>query len=123
MNKAVELVSDELNIDVREFSVIGEPSGSLFAHRWYIGTDDQVNEELLTKKLDEQLMSLNDDYKVERGHALRDFSVQVLPSAVFYDWLKKQGKEGGQNKFPRVLKNEKSADWKAFVSEFDQKAV
>lgn len=119
MNKAIELVSEELNIDIREFTVIGEPSGSLFAHRWYIGTDDEVNEPLLTKTLDEKLMSLNDDYKVERGHALKDFSVNVLPSAVFYDWMKKQGKEGGQNKFPRVLKKEKSENWKSFLS--DQK--
>ena len=123
MNKAIELVSEELNIDIREFTVIGEPSGSLFAHHWYIGTDDKVDGELLTKKLDERLMSLNDDYKVERGHALRDFSVKVLSSSVFYDWMKKQGKEGGQNKFPRVLKNEKSVDWKAFISETNQIAV
>ncbi|MEM6831460.1 MAG: GH3 auxin-responsive promoter family protein, partial [Bacteroidota bacterium] len=38
MNKAVELVEDELNIDIREFTLIGEPHGSLFAHHWYLGT-------------------------------------------------------------------------------------
>ncbi|WP_258097840.1 GH3 auxin-responsive promoter family protein [Marinoscillum pacificum] len=116
MNKAIELVSEELNFDVREFTVIGEPSDSLFGHRWYIGTDDQVDEALLAQKLDERLKDLNDDYKVERGHALKNFSVHVMPTSIFYEWLKLQGKEGGQNKFPRVLKNEKAVDWKSFLS-------
>jgi hypothetical protein len=31
--------------------------------------------------------------------------------------MKNQGKEGGQNKFPRVLKGEKAGDWVKFLSE------
>ncbi len=120
MNKAIELVSEELNFDVREFTVIGEPSRSLFGHRWYVGTDDQVNEEHLAQLLDQRLCELNDDYKVERQHALKDFSVHVLSTNLFYHWLKQQGKEGGQHKFPRVLKNEKAADWKNFLSQINQ---
>ncbi len=116
MNKAVELVSAEFNIDIREFTVLGESVGGRFAHRWYLGTDDTVDEELLQKRLDLKLMELNDDYKVERGHALREVTVRVLPTALFYEWMKEQGKEGGQNKFPRVLKNEKSQQWKEFVA-------
>ncbi|MAE86264.1 MAG: GH3 auxin-responsive promoter [Flammeovirgaceae bacterium] len=117
MNKAIELVSEELNFVVREFTVIGEPSGSLFGHRWYVGTDDEIDESVLAKELDKKLMELNDDYKVERGHALKDFSVHIVPTSLFYEWLKLHGKEGGQNKFPRVLKNEKAVDWKKFLSE------
>lgn len=117
MNKAIEVVGEELNIDIREFTVTGEASGNLFAHHWYIGTDDQVDEEVLRNALDKSLMALNDDYKVERGHALKEMTVRVLPSSIFYSWLKQQGKEGGQNKFPRVLKKEKAEAWKAFLSE------
>ncbi|RED97511.1 GH3 family domain-containing protein [Marinoscillum furvescens] len=119
MNKAVELVGDQLNIDIREFTVLGEASGNLFAHNWFIGTDDPVDESVLRKQLDEALMALNDDYKVERGHALKEMNVHVLPTSIFYNWLKKQGKEGGQNKFPRVLKKAKAEDWKSFLA--DQK--
>src|SRR5690606_21417205 len=36
MNKAIEIVADELNINVREFTVSGIPHNSLFAHQWYI---------------------------------------------------------------------------------------
>lgn len=68
-NKAIELVSDDLNIAIKEFTVAGIPYQSLFAHHWYIGTDDEVSAELLRENLDSRLMELNDDYKVERSAA------------------------------------------------------
>lgn len=117
MNKAIELASEELNIRVKEFTVLGVPYKNLFAHHWYVGTDDQVEPDLLREKLDYHLKSLNDDYDVERRHALKKIIVDVLPTTVFYDWMKALGKEGGQNKFPRVLKGEKSADWQKFLAQ------
>ena len=117
MNKAVEVASKELNIDIREFTVMGEPNGSLFAHRWFIGTDDQVNEEELRVKIDQTLRELNDDYGVERDNALKAIYLHVLPASDFINWMKSQGKVGAQNKFPRVLKGEKADQWKAYVEE------
>lgn len=116
MNKAIELSSDELNITIREFTVIGEKSGSLFAHRWFIGTDDPVAPEVLKDLIDEKLKLLNDDYKVERTSALKEVNLEVLPSEQFYRWLEIQGKIGGQNKFPRVLKGEKAIHWQLYLS-------
>lgn len=115
MNKAIELVSEKMNIDIKEFTVAGVPSGSLFAHHWYIGTDDSVDKKSLKKNLDEQLKKLNDDYAVERSAALNEVFIDVLPSQVFYDWLRAHGKEGGQNKFPRVLKMKQLDDWRTFL--------
>ena len=117
MNKAIELAAEELNFRVKEFTVLGVPYKSLFAHHWFVGSDDIVDTEKLKEALDAQLKILNDDYAVERKHALKKIFVDVLPSTVFYEWMKSQGKEGGQNKFPRVLKGEKSADWVKFLSE------
>ena len=117
MNRAVEMVSNELNIDVKEFTVAGVPQGSLFAHHWYIGTDDHVDKPILRKRLDEYLKELNDDYAVERKHALKDVIVDTLPTEAFYRWMKLQGKEGGQTKFPRVLKSNLLANWQQFVVE------
>ncbi|MEP1097202.1 MAG: GH3 auxin-responsive promoter family protein [Cyclobacteriaceae bacterium] len=117
MNKAIELAERELNIDIREFTLLGEPKDSLFAHHWYIGTDDPVDEEKLCYLIDEQIMKLNDDYKVERGAALKEVKLKVLPTSTFYSWMELQGKIGSQNKFPRVLKKEKARDWKKFLSE------
>ena len=117
MNKAIELTSSDLNIDIREFTVIGENFDTLFAHYWYIGTDDHTSEEQVKESIDYYLKELNDDYKTERTSALKDIFVTVLPSETFINWMKEQGKEGGQNKFPRVLKSAKADEWRAYLQE------
>lgn len=116
MNKAIELVSNELNITIPEFVVAGIPHQTLFAHRWFIGTDDQVDANKLKERIDHHLKELNDDYAVERSAALRDVIVDVLPLKKFYDWMESKGKVGGQNKFPRVMKNAQLEEWIKFIS-------
>ncbi len=116
MNKAIELVSNELNITIPEFAVAGIPHQTLFAHRWFIGTDDAVDANKLKERIDHHLKVLNDDYAVERSAALRDVIVDVLPLNKFYDWMESKGKVGGQNKFPRVMKNAQLEEWINFIS-------
>ncbi|PWT75929.1 MAG: GH3 auxin-responsive promoter [Bacteroidetes bacterium] len=115
MNKAIQLVSEELNISVPEFTVIGIPHGLFFAHQWYLATDDKVDSEILRHKIDEKLMELNDDYAVERKSALKDVFVKVLPEEKFLEFMRQAGKIGGQHKFPRVLKGKMMKDWQAFI--------
>ncbi len=115
MNRAIELVSAELNIDIKEFTVAGINYDTMFAHHWFIGTDDVVDVKQLRNRLDEILMELNDDYKVERIAALKDVIVNVLPSSVFYDYMKTKGKVGASFKFPRVLKNNQLLDWETYL--------
>ncbi|WP_144604762.1 GH3 family domain-containing protein [Algoriphagus algorifonticola] len=115
MNKAVELASNEFDITIKEFTVLGEPYKNLFAHHWYIGTNDAVDAQQLGERIDALLKELNDDYAVERRHALKKVFCEVRPSSDFYDWMRSQGKEGGQNKFPRVLKGEKAESWREFL--------
>lgn len=115
MNKAVELVSNDLNINIPEFTVAGIPYDSLFAHHWFIGTDDRVDAEVLRAKLDAHLKALNDDYAVERSAALREVIVDILPVRAFYGWLESKGKVGGQNKFPRVMKKTQLDDWTSYL--------
>ncbi len=116
MNKAVELVSNEMNITIKEFTVAGIPCDSLFAHQWYIGTDDKVDAVLLKERLDFHLKALNDDYAVERSAALKEIFVAIHPVNVFYAWMEFKGKVGGQNKFPRVMKNSQLEEWTSFLS-------
>ncbi|MBA4853641.1 GH3 auxin-responsive promoter family protein [Emticicia sp. BO119] len=115
MNNAIELVSKDLGIDIREFTVSGIKHPPLFAHQWYVATDDKVDEKLLCELLDKKLFELNDDYAVERGHALKNVFLRVLPTTAFYDWMKLKGKEGGQHKFPRVLKGKLVDEWEDFI--------
>ncbi|MDG1276341.1 MAG: GH3 auxin-responsive promoter family protein [Algoriphagus sp.] len=116
MNKAVEMVAEELNTSFTEFTVLGISEGNLFAHHWYLGVEDQLDTQIIRNLIDQKLCELNDDYAVERKHALKEVYVTLLPSDLFYDWMRTQGKEGGQNKFPRVLKGAKATSWLEFLS-------
>jgi len=116
MNKAVEMVSEELNISIPEFTVAGVPHGEFFAHHWYVATNDAVDNETLRLRIDEKLKELNDDYEVERKHALKDVMVTVLSEDIFMNFMQSKGKVGGQHKFPRVLKGKMLDDWKLFLT-------
>ena len=115
INMAIKMLEEEMNIEVREFTLTGARYQSLFAHKWYIGTDDKLDPAIAKEKIDYYLKVLNDDYRVERIAAIKDVLVEVLPSKVFYDWMKEKGKEGGQNKFPRILKNSQLNDWEEYL--------
>lgn len=115
MNRAIELLQEDLDIEIKEFTIAGVNHGSLFAHRWYIGTDDPLDGEQAAKLIDEHLKNLNDDYRVERMEAIKDICVNVLPSEIFYKYMKIEGKEGSANKFPRVLKNSRIEEWENFL--------
>ncbi|MEO5893564.1 MAG: GH3 auxin-responsive promoter family protein [Ferruginibacter sp.] len=115
MNKAIEMVSEELNISIPEFTVAGEPYGMFFAHHWFVATNDNVNNEDLRFRIDEKLKELNDDYEVERKHALKDVIVTVLSENTFMEFMRSKGKIGGQHKFPRVLKGKMLEDWQKFL--------
>ncbi len=115
MNTAMVRVSKEMNLKIKEFTVIGKKQAPLFAHQWYIGCDEEVNEKELAEQIDKVIKHLNDDYATEREHALKNVFVKALPSKVFLAWMKKNGKEGGQHKFPRVLKGKTADDWEEFL--------
>lgn len=116
MNKAIELVSNEMNIAIPEFTVAGIPHGSLFAHHWYLATDDKVDPKAVRDRLDHHLKILNDDYAVERSAALKEVFVDIYPINTFYKWMEVKGKVGGQNKFPRVMKSNQLEEWTRFLS-------
>ncbi len=80
------------------------------AHEWLIEFETQPTDlEFFTKTLDNSLKSLNSDYEAKRYHdmILRKPIVNILPKGTFYNWMKKQGKLGGQNKVPRLANNRK----------------
>ncbi len=112
MTKAVDVVAKKLGIEIHEFTVSGQPYENLFAHYWYIACDNEnVSSEEVKRLLDETLSELNDDYAVERTSALKDIFVKILPKDVFYEYMRYLGKEGSQNKFPRVLKGAAYTKW------------
>jgi hypothetical protein len=117
MTHAVNNLCTELNIPIREFTVAGVVNGSSFGHHWFLGIDNPtISSEVLWSKLDEYLKNLNDDYAVERRHALRNMKLEIVPTSRFYEWMESKGKLGSQNKFPRVLQTQNYADWVSFLN-------
>ncbi|HUZ59748.1 MAG TPA: GH3 auxin-responsive promoter family protein [Hanamia sp.] len=115
MNKAINLVSEDLNISIGEFTVAGVPYKGFFAHHWYIATDDEISSITLKELIDEKLKELNDDYEVERKHALKEVFVDVLSEETFLNFMRLKGKVGGQHKFPRVLKGKILDEWQKYL--------
>jgi hypothetical protein len=115
MNKAIQLMDQELNLGVKEYTVVGENYNSLFAHHWFIGFENKVSPDIVKKRLDKNLKLLNDDYRTERQHALKELIISLLPNGIFYDYMKSLGRKGGQHKFPRVLKDGEKKDWENYL--------
>ena len=115
MNRAIEMLQHELNIEVKEFTVMAFRYKGMFAHRWYIGTESNLDPKLAADKIDGYLKNLNDDYRVERLEAIRDVFVEVLPPSAFLEYMEMKGKVGSANKFPRVLKNQRITEWEEFL--------
>lgn len=115
MNKAIKLASEEMNVNIPEYTVAGIPFGLFFAHEWWIACDDAVDTELLRQKIDNCLKELNDDYAVERNSALKEVYLKVLPVSKFMEFMHLKGKIGGQHKFPRVMKGKMFEDWNKFL--------
>jgi len=115
MNKAIELVSEEFNISIPEYTVVGYPYENFFAHKWYVASNDSVDPELLRKRIDQHLRELNDDYAVERDSALKDVFLEKLPEEKFLQFMEQKGKLGSQHKFPRVMKGKMLEDWNRFL--------
>ncbi|HMR91080.1 MAG TPA: GH3 auxin-responsive promoter family protein [Chitinophagaceae bacterium] len=117
MNRAIALASEAFNISIPEYTVVGYPYESFFAHKWYVATDDKVDAESLRKFIDDQLRKLNDDYATERDSALKDVFLEVLPEDKFLGFMAAKGKLGSQHKFPRVMKGKMLEDWNRYLQD------
>lgn len=120
MDHALTKVQEQMNITIREYAVAGSNNNgnSEFTHHWYVGSDNTFDTDKALDLLDKELSVLNDDYAIERKGPLKYLKITVLPTAEFYRFMKeKLGKEGGQNKFPRVLKKTQLELWNNFLKE------
>lgn len=119
MNRAIQLLEEQHNIAVPEFTVTGIKHDSMFAHKWYLGVPgdfSSIDPEVIRQQIDQNLKDLNDDYRVERIAAIRDVIIEILPLELFYSYMKLLGKEGGQHKFPRVIKKDQLERWEDYLN-------
>lgn len=85
-------------------------SGSKGGHEWLIEYEHKPSDQaLFNQLLDQKLRELNSDYDAKRQKDLALVAplVHVMPDGTFYNWMKKRGKLGGQNKVPRLANERK----------------
>jgi len=82
-------------------------------HEWIIEFHTQPRDlGEFTAILDSSLRKINSDYDAKRSHdlALVAPTIHSVPIGTFYDWMKKRGKLGGQNKVPRLSNSREYVD-------------
>lgn len=74
-------------------------------HEWMIEFKENPKDILLFRHvLDDTLQHINSDYEAKRysNMTLKAPKINIARPKLFYDWLKKNDKLGGQNKIPRL---------------------
>lgn len=87
--------------------------GSKGCHEWIIEFEKLPGDrEAFIAELDRALKEVNSDYDAKRYKdlALEMPKAHFVPKGTFYDWMKKRGKLGGQNKVPRLSNDRKYVD-------------
>lgn len=82
-------------------------------HEWLIEfTSPPSDIDLFTDILDAKLKEINSDYEAKRYKdlALQKPVVRIIPEGTFYNWMKRRGKLGGQNKVPRLSNSREYVD-------------
>lgn len=83
------------------------------AHQWIIEFEKEPKDlDYFATVLDNSLKTVNSDYEAKRHRnlTLEKPHIVLAPSGTFYNWMKKRGKIGGQNKIPRLSNNRKYLD-------------
>jgi hypothetical protein len=121
INEGLLRLSQWSGIAFGECAVMGISEDGIHGHRWYLSVEDaemettQFRKTELIHQLDQILREINDDYAVERMHALQRMEIEIIPARLALEWMASMGKVGGQHKFPRVLKGVYAASWTEFL--------
>ncbi len=113
--RALEKASQETGAIVSEYTAapiyLGDKDSA--AHEYIIEFEKAPTSlEKFTDILDLELQNLNSDYQAKRSAnlMLKKPKVTSVPAKTFFNWMKKRGKIGGQNKVPRLFNNRKYVD-------------
>ncbi|MDR2562550.1 MAG: GH3 auxin-responsive promoter family protein [Prevotellaceae bacterium] len=83
------------------------------AHEWLIEFETPPNDyEQFANILDAALCEVNSDYEAKRDRdtTLKRLKLTVLDKGTFYEWMRRRGKIGGQNKVPRMSNSREYAE-------------
>ena len=112
VEKSLEIALKKYNCTIKDFTVapLYMKNGKKGKHEWMIEFIKEPNNlDEFMKEIDFQIQNKNSDYKAKRFKNITLDRPKLIKARknLFYDWLKKKKKLGGQNKVPRLL-NERS---------------
>ena len=100
---------------ITEFTVAPQinPKQGLPFHEWLIEFEQEPeNLSLFAQDLDAEMRKQNMYYDdLITGNVLKTLVIKIIPKNGFQDYMKSQGKLGGQNKLPRLSNDRKIADF------------
>jgi hypothetical protein len=115
VEQALMGIANERGIEIVEFTVapqVNPPQGQLPYHEWFIEfakAPDNIKEFAL--KVDKALQKKNIYYfDLIEGNILQPLVIQSLKKDTFINYMRSQGKLGGQNKVPRLANDRKIAN-------------
>ncbi|RFZ84877.1 hypothetical protein DYU05_04530 [Mucilaginibacter terrenus] len=115
VEQALMSVAAEEGVDVIEFTIapqVTPASGELPFHEWFVEFGKEPNNLAdFALKVDKALQKKNIYYTdLIEGNILRPLVVNSLKKDAFINYMRGQGKLGGQNKVPRLSNDRKIAD-------------
>ena len=115
VEEALLKVSSKAGLKVTEFTVapnINPTEGGLPYHQWLIEFEDLPEDlENFADQIDQQMTLQNIYYEdLIKGNILRPLKIFPLKKNTFRNYMKTQGKLGGQNKVPRLSNDRKIAE-------------
>ncbi len=115
VEEALLSVANDQGIQIVEFTVAPQtnpPEGGTPYHEWFIEFDQAPDSvEAFAKQVDAAMVQQNIYYKdLIDGHILQPLKIRALERNAFREYMKTQGKLGGQNKVPRLSNDRKIAD-------------
>ena len=112
---AIKEAMNEFKFSISEFTVAPQTNpenNELPYHEWLIEFDTAPNNlQEIAAFIDRSMQSQNSYYKdLIEGRVLQTLKITSLKTDSFNNYMKSQGKLGGQNKVPRLSDNRKIAD-------------
>ena len=115
VEQALMNVANEEGVDVVEFTVapqVNPPKGELPYHEWFVEFGKKPTDlKAFSLKVDKALQKKNIYYfDLIEGNILQPLIIQSLKKDAFINYMRSQGKLGGQNKVPRLSNDRKIAE-------------
>jgi hypothetical protein len=115
VEQALMSVANQESVDIIEFTVapqVNPDAGQLPYHEWFIEFGAEPKDlKAFALKVDKALQAKNIYYfDLIDGNILQPLIIRSLKKETFINYMRSQGKLGGQNKVPRLANDRKIAD-------------